>query len=84
MSKPKEIVIKQFKAAGFKVRLYKSSVLGNTYSYFLSVKHNDGFQRLKIDEIEANDLAVQSISLADVDYLMSQARENNSPAYYQC
>jgi hypothetical protein len=84
MSHNKDIIIKQFKTAGFKVRLYKSSVLGNTFNYFLSVKHNDGFQRLKIDEIEANDLAVQSISLADVDYLMRRARENNSPAYYQC
>jgi hypothetical protein len=84
MSKNKDIVIKQFKAAGFKVRLYKSSVLGQTYSYFLSVKHSSGFQRLRIDEIQANDLAAQPITLADVDFIMGQARNNNSPAYYQC
>jgi hypothetical protein len=80
----KDIVIKQFKAAGFKVRLYKSSVLGQTFSYFISVKHDDSFQRLRLDEIEANDLAAQPLTLADVDFIMAQARRNNSPFYYQC
>jgi hypothetical protein len=84
MNNKKDIVIKQFKAAGFKVRLYKSSVLGNTYSYFLSVKHSNGFQRLRLDEIEANDLSAQTLTLADVNFIMAQARKNNSPFYYQC
>lgn len=78
-----DIVIKQFKQAGFKVRLYKS-LIGSTYNYFLSVKHDNGFQRLKIDEITANDLAAQSLSLSDVDFILSQARESNSNLYYQC